>query len=161
MPSAPLIELAQVGEQSVHRCIEVRRLLRDLLAEPFELSIHDDAIAETSDIHDRVQASNHMKLRSSRRQLSRSQSIASFIARAHPAMQAWHTSVDVVGGIPVWRGRRYKTTGTHHPACDQREPEDSSATDALLTAHRLARSPLRSYLDFPLGVDESDTVVQR
>jgi hypothetical protein len=43
VPAGPRIELAQVGEHSMHGCIEVSRLFRNPLAHPLEFTIHDDA----------------------------------------------------------------------------------------------------------------------
>jgi hypothetical protein len=50
VPAAALIELAEVCQQAMHRCIEVRRHLRDSLAEQFEFSIHGESISFDSDI---------------------------------------------------------------------------------------------------------------
>jgi hypothetical protein len=50
MPSAALIELAQVREHPVHGCIKMRCLLCDPLTQLFELTVHVDCISSTSDI---------------------------------------------------------------------------------------------------------------
>jgi hypothetical protein len=45
VPATARIELAQIAEQAMHGCIEVRRLFRNPLSQPLELTIHDDAIS--------------------------------------------------------------------------------------------------------------------
>ena len=45
MPTTAGIERAQVGQQPVSGCIEVRRLLGDPLAQLFELILHDRRIS--------------------------------------------------------------------------------------------------------------------
>src|SRR6185503_6486380 len=65
MPSAALIELAQIGQQTMHGGIQMRRLLGDAFAELFELTIHIECISLESDIvvsdldMNRVTASDH------------------------------------------------------------------------------------------------------
>jgi hypothetical protein len=50
VPTTARIERSQVGEQPVHRCIEVRRLLGDSLAQLLQLILHDNPISSGSDI---------------------------------------------------------------------------------------------------------------
>jgi hypothetical protein len=49
MPATARIELAQIGEQPMHRGIEVGCLLGDPLAQLLQLAIHDDCISSRSD----------------------------------------------------------------------------------------------------------------
>lgn len=41
VPASAPVEFTQISEQPMHRCIEVRRLLRDPLTQLLELSIHE------------------------------------------------------------------------------------------------------------------------
>jgi len=54
MPATARIELAQIGEQPMHRGIEVCRLLGDPLAQLVQLAIHDDVLSSDSDNTARV-----------------------------------------------------------------------------------------------------------
>ena len=50
MPATARIELAQIGEQAMRRCIEVRCLFRDPLPQELDFSIHEKSIPHDSDI---------------------------------------------------------------------------------------------------------------
>jgi hypothetical protein len=50
MPATARIERAQIGEQPMHRGIEVCRLLGDPLAQLLQFAIHDDLLSSDSDI---------------------------------------------------------------------------------------------------------------
>ena len=50
VPSASLVELAEVREQSVHRRIEVRCMLGNALTQSYQITRHDRYVSERSDI---------------------------------------------------------------------------------------------------------------
>src|SRR6185436_13689887 len=50
VPAAALVELTQVGKESIHGCIEVCRLFRNPLSQLLEITIHGVCLAHDSDI---------------------------------------------------------------------------------------------------------------
>jgi len=50
VPATALVELTQIGEQPMHRRIEMRRLLRNPLAQLLKLILHDECISRPYDI---------------------------------------------------------------------------------------------------------------
>ncbi len=50
VPATPRIKFTQVGEQAMSRRIEVCSLLRDPLSQELDFSIHEELIADHSDI---------------------------------------------------------------------------------------------------------------
>ncbi len=50
VPTAARIEFAQIGEQAMGRCIEVRGLLCDALSQELDFTVRGECIADDSDI---------------------------------------------------------------------------------------------------------------
>jgi hypothetical protein len=50
VPTAALVELTEISEQSMQGGVEVRRLFRNPLPQLLKLAIHDDCIASSSDM---------------------------------------------------------------------------------------------------------------